>query len=121
MINLPVHTSTTNYCIALLFVSLLVGVECDANDYANLPEWHGSKYFAPSATGACSCGAEWDARHVQDEWLDVEDCYAAYNYTAYNINGNCRSLFFPLICLYMHGDIMRYLVKIRFRAYLPKL
>lgn len=66
---------------------IIVGNENDSNDYASLSQKYGTKIFVPNPSGHCSCGAEWDQRTVEDEWLDVEGCLVAYLYTMQNVNG----------------------------------
>ncbi|XP_046858518.1 uncharacterized protein LOC124451964 [Xenia sp. Carnegie-2017] len=46
--------------------------------------------LAPSESGICSCGAEWDKRSIQDEWLYVDVCSVAYFYSIHDVKVYCR-------------------------------
>ena len=73
-------------------IPFLSGNESDANDFTRLPEKNGSKFFAPSTNGCCSCGTEWDGVTIEDEWLDVERCCVAYLYTLHYVNGEIQCI-----------------------------
>ncbi|XP_046864773.1 uncharacterized protein LOC124459329 isoform X2 [Xenia sp. Carnegie-2017] len=64
--------------------------ENDASDFTDLPEKNGNKILAPSESGICSCGAEWDKRSIQDEWLYVDLCSIAYFYSIHDVKVYCR-------------------------------
>ncbi|XP_046862591.1 uncharacterized protein LOC124456100 isoform X2 [Xenia sp. Carnegie-2017] len=51
---------------------------------------NGHKILAPSESGICSCGAEWDKRSIQDEWLYVDLCSVAYFYSIHDVKVYCR-------------------------------
>ncbi|XP_046861937.1 uncharacterized protein LOC124455294 [Xenia sp. Carnegie-2017] len=66
------------------------GNENDASDFTDLPEKNGHKILAPSESGICSCGVEWDKRSIQDEWLYVGVCSVAYFYSIHDVKVYCR-------------------------------
>ena len=66
---------------------IILGNENDASDFTDLPEKNGHKILAPSESGICSCGAEWDKRSIQDEWLYVDVCSVACFYSIHDVKG----------------------------------